>query len=257
MMRAISLPAAKPANVLAVWWQRLLLTAVVICCLATASMAQAAEFPAVFEAEQSAILSAERAGVVKTLAVKEGDSVKRGALLFRLDRTELELSLQQKRHNQSFLKQRVATLSSLVRDGIAPEDELAEAVLQRDVNESEMQLLQHYINHSELKAPFAGKVTARSVQQFEWVTQGQPIIALVNPSKLRLATNLPADIAVALKPGATHRVRVPAVNGEVSVKLQVVISQVEVQSNTVRVLWEVVKAPAGVIAGMKGALILE
>ena len=219
--------------------------------------ATALEFPAIFEAEHTAVLSSERAGVVAKLTVKEGDTVKKGALLMRLDSGELELNLQQKQLSQNFLSQRVATLRDLVRDGIAPSDELAEVVMQRDVNAAEIQLLRHYIEHSELKAPFAGRVSARLVQQHEWVKQGQEVVALVNPQQLRLSSNLPAPLAVQLQPGTKRKVRVAAIDGELEVSLLVVLPQVEVQSNTVRVLWTLITPSAKLVSGMKAALIID
>lgn len=236
---------------LAQWW----LAAAAFC---TLSLAQAADFPVVIEAKRTAVLSAERAGVLDKFAIEPGQTVKKKQVLAELNATELRLEIKRQKHRLTYLQAKYENLRRLNQSGLAPDEEVAQVRMERDVVQAEISVLSHYISRSRIRAPFAGKVVERQVRQHEWVTAGQPLVSIVDPKTLRATANLPTPVAISLKLGAEHTIQIPALPAQpITVKVLSISPQVEVQSDTVHVVWQVIKPPVKLLAGMKGVLKLQ
>jgi len=226
--------------------------------LCTVSLAQAAGFPVVIEAKRVAVLSAERAGVLDKFAIEPGQTVKAKQVLAELNSTELRLEIKRQKHRLTYLQAKFENLRRLNQSGLAPDEQVAEIRMERDVVQAEISVLSHYISRSRIRAPFSGRVVERQVRQHEWVTAGQPLLSMVDPKQLRATANLPTPVAITLKVGAEHSVEIPALPGQpIAVKVLSVSPQVEVQSDTVQVMWQVVKPPVKLLSGMKGVVRLD
>ncbi len=219
--------------------------------------ALADQFPAVVEAEQRAVLAAERAGILSRLHVDVGGAVKKGDLLGEIYHKDLVLRKEQREATAKYLNVLVENLEKLNAKGLTTREELAKARVDQAVNIKEISLAETDIARSRITAPFSGLITIRHVQPHEWVTPGQPVLELYDPSKLRIVTDIPADIAVKLKKGQAKDIWFPDLNEQISAELAIFSPQVDVRSNTVKVYWTVNAAGSrqiGLKPGMKGAL---
>lgn len=218
--------------------------------------ATAEQFPAVVEAEERAILSAEREGVLTELKVDTGDRVKKGDLIAGVFHRDLILQKELRSATREYLKVQVENLTKLSGKGMVADEELARAKMELAVNGKEISMVENQIERSRLHAPFSGMVVMRHIQPYEWVKPGQPVVELYDPRELRIVTDIPAELAVKLEKGQEHRFLFPDLQREIIAKLKVFSPQVDVRSNTMKILWIVSGTGDGpeLLPGMKGVL---
>ena len=221
---------------------------------ASATVAAAREFPAVVEAEVQAVLAAEREGVLTRLTVDTGDRVNRGAEIAEVFHRHLVLRKELHQATREYLRVQVENLERLGDKGLTTQEELARARMELAVNGKEIGMVETEIQRSVVRAPFPGIVIAREVQPHEWVRPGQPVVEMYDPRRLRIVADIPADIAVGLKPGDAHAIFFPDLQAEVRGTLRVLSPRVDVRSNTIKIHWDVARGGERLFPGMKGVL---
>ena len=161
------------------------------------------------EAQRTAVASFELSGQLDEILVDEGDVVKAGERLARLDTRLLEAEQKRLKAGQSaleaqlrFARQTVERLSKLNNQGFASQAGLDEALARSDelvsrIAEVDAALTSNaiQIEKSEIYASFDGRVTQRMVDGGESISPGQPLIEILENSAPQLRVGLPLDIA--------------------------------------------------------------
>lgn len=164
---------------------------------------------------QDAALSLQQAGVVVSIAVEPGSSVRRGDELLRLDdqlarleaaRDAASLAEGRARAQEA---QRVAeerralaeqrNLPRTQAEAATAESSIAAAAVAR--LEAELRLQQAVVERHRLNAPFDGVIRARHVDLGEWVQPGDAVFDLVSNAELRFEVHAPQELWGRLQPG--------------------------------------------------------
>lgn len=219
--------------------------------------AQQEAYPVIFEATQRAILSAEIAGVLTGLKYDVGNAVKKGSLVAQVDIGDLGLRRKRSELSLRHLTVKVTNLERLMQRGLTTEEELAQAQMERDIANTDIQIFKQQIGKAQIIAPFDGVVVRRNVHAYEWVTAGQPVVEIVSPASLRAVANIPSRVAVKLAKDATHNFEVHDLGISVSGTVQAVVPEVDELSNTAQVIWKLDKPPKDLTAGMKGEVRID
>jgi membrane fusion protein, multidrug efflux system len=180
------------------------------------------------EADNVVEVRPETSGTVAAIAVDEGDAVRRGQVLVRLDArepaaelaaaeaavsrlaTELDnLETRLERNRGLFDKGAISrqTLDDLESGRAAAAARLREAEAQRD-------LAARRLEKSVLTAPFAGRVGQRSVYPGDYVQEGDALFALVDDDPLKVEFSVPEQYVGRLEPGTPVTVMVRSLPGE-------------------------------------------
>ena len=151
-------------------------------------------FPATIEASKQAELGFRVPGQLKELPVREGDVVEEGQVLARLDPTDFEIALEDRRaafENAQRNFRRAAELidsgsiSRLDYDRMEAEFRSARAALaQAEAN----------LNYATLRAPFRGRVARRYVDNFEEVLSKQRVVYLQDTDMLDVIIAMPESV---------------------------------------------------------------
>lgn len=165
--------------------------------------------------QQAATLRAEISGPVVQTYVEQGQSVKRGQPLVRIDDTSLREALLSA---QSAARSAKLTLDNATRDAEREQRlEAAGAVAPRDVEaaqrtlasaqagmadaQSRLTAAQQQVDKASFRAPFDGLVSERPVNAGDVVQPGAAIVSVVNPASMRLEGSVPAEQLSSLKIG--------------------------------------------------------
>lgn len=215
------------------------------------------DFPVVIEAEQRVVIAAEREGVLSSLNVDAGASVNRGNTLAVVFHDDLIFQKQLKEVTRKYLRFQFENLKQLNQKGLAADEELAKSEMELAVNGKEISIIETNIDRSIIKAPFSGVIIDRKIQPYEWVKPGQPVVEMYNSDQLRIVADIPASRAVQMRVGQTHSIFFQALNREVLANLKVLVPQVDVRSNTIKIYWSVPRESTrqiDLLPGMKGTL---
>jgi RND family efflux transporter MFP subunit len=173
------------------------------------------------KSEYEVTLSAQRTGRVVTLPVREGDRVKAGALIAKLDLTEESVQ------SESVLAQSKATYDEaekgfkrseeLFTQGMISQQDLDAArrlyEVARSQHDAAKQDAQVKEDYSVIRAPFGGVVSKKYTEVGELLLPGKQIVTLVDPDRIyvlatidevdvgRLRLDQPVTITVDAFPG--------------------------------------------------------
>lgn len=177
---------------------------------------------------RQATVHAEVAGAVTATLVEEGQAVGAGAVLARIDDSSLRdgvLSAQsavRSAEQQLAVAQRNAERAeALVRGGALPEREAetarwnvtnAEAMLAD--GRSRLTLAREQLGKTVVRAPFAGIVSARAVDAGDTVLPGKELFTVVDPRRMRLEAQVPAERLGEVEVGAAVEFTVAGYPGQ-------------------------------------------
>ena len=174
-------------------------------------------FTGSIEASQQSSLSFQVAGEVEEVLVEEGDVIKKGQTLARLDTDRLEATISQLKAQVLARKAdlELAQLTEkrqeeLVKDGFTSKqrfDELRLGTLAAEANlaaaEAALQSAEVDLDRSTLVAPFDGIVAARRVDAGAVGLAGTQVLDLIETSETRARIGLPPEIAKTMSVGDT------------------------------------------------------
>jgi membrane fusion protein (multidrug efflux system) len=179
-------------------------------------------------AEHEATARAEIGGSIRNLRVQEGDRVRRGQVLCRIEapaQNDTLLSAEQgvraAASSLGVARRDAERTAALAAEGLiarrdvetaakgvaAAEAALAEAVARVAGARGQLQ-------KSVVRAPIAGVVSTRAAHDGDVIAPGAPVMTIIDPSRMQLVASVPADAVGALRPGAPVEFRLAAYERE-------------------------------------------
>lgn len=178
------------------------------------------------EADTKADLSPKITSKITALYVTEGDRVKKGQVLARLDRTDLDAQLADTKAAWVNAAAELARQRALVKAGLASTSALDAAVANEASTRAKVRYVEAQQDYAVIRAPFAGRVIAKRAHVGEAVSpfgspgqgssNGGAIVTLVDFSTLyvgadvnesnlgRLKADQPAEMALDAYPDHTY-----------------------------------------------------
>lgn len=169
----------------------------------------------VAEPLRRAMLSTKLMGSVTEVLVQEGDVVRAGQLLARIDARDIDakraqvdagIAAAEAMHTDAMTQ--ATRFRALYADSVATRYQLEQ--VETGLARAEAGLAQARAARTELnavgdyagvRAPFAGVVTMRYVDPGAFVAPGAPVVEVQEQARLRISVQVPAAVARILKPG--------------------------------------------------------
>jgi RND family efflux transporter MFP subunit len=162
-------------------------------------------FPGKVQASQEVDLSFKVSGPLIKLPVKEGQEVKKGQLLARIDPRDFKTNLDQAKARSLEAQQQFKRYQDLYIQKQVSKADFDKYKSSRDVARAQQEEVQHALEDTFLRAPFAGVIAKKFVDNFQDVQAKQAIVSLQDVSSIEIHINVPeALMAMARdKKGAT------------------------------------------------------
>lgn len=172
--------------------------------------------------ERRADLAAEVAAVVVQVLKDNGETVRRGDLLMRLDDTALresqvsaDESVRAATQAYEQAERQVQRLKTLQQQGMISTQALEDAEIRRNTTQSELVAARaravsarQQVTRTLVRAPFDGVVSERRVSVGDTVQIGRELVKVIDPTSMRFEGLVSADRVAELKTGQAVRFRV-------------------------------------------------
>jgi membrane fusion protein, multidrug efflux system len=170
---------------------------------------------------ETATIRPETMGLIRSIHFKEGQRVKKGDLLVKIDDSELRAQLAQTESRYELAKLNLTraenlrqTLSNTQADADRARSEFAAA-------QADIDLLKVRLARTEITAPFDGSVEARTLSPGDYVNPQSIITTLNDLSRLKVGFQVPERYLSKVKPGTPFSVKSITVDAATAVKGEV------------------------------------
>jgi RND family efflux transporter MFP subunit len=158
---------------------------------------------------------APRAGSrLAALLVDEGDRVRAGQLLARLETAESDAQLQELAARLQAAELQLARAEALVAQKFIAAGEAERARAERDALLAQTRRLQAQRGYALLVAPAAGTVLRRDGEVGQFVAAGQAVFVLGDPTRLRVSAEVDEEDIPRVRVGMPALLRAPALGSE-------------------------------------------
>ncbi|WP_230405255.1 efflux RND transporter periplasmic adaptor subunit [Undibacterium rugosum] len=178
--------------------------------------------------ERKADLRSEISSVVLQVLKENGEAVRRGDLLVRLDDTAIRDSLHsaqeaERASSQSFeqAERQFQRLKTLRASGMASTQQLEDAEIRRNNSQSDLVAARartaqarQQITRTEVRAPFDGVVSERKVSPGDTAQLGKELLKVIDPASMRFEGLISADKVTAVRVGQNVSFRINGYAGQ-------------------------------------------
>lgn len=149
--------------------------------------------PIVVQPDQSAVLTFLEGGVLEELPVTEGDVVKEGDLIARVDTRILENNVNQARSQLAQVKIEFDRAKILLRQENISQSVYDQRSTDYDLAQLNVEAAEKRLEDATLLAPFDGVVALVNVDQYQTVSPGQEIVTVQSETKYVAVMHMPAS----------------------------------------------------------------
>jgi len=156
-------------------------------------------FPGVVDAIQSAEIGFRVSGELKSVYVKEGQSVKKAQVLAELDQTDFKISLQATQSEFDRTSSDYKRAQQLIKKGAISRSDLDKLKAQMNTAKSQLDSAKQNLKYTVLKSPFNGVVAKAYLSNFEKISSSEKFAAIQDLSAFEVSIDIPESIMIKIK----------------------------------------------------------
>lgn len=153
------------------------------------------------EAEQSAEIPAKVEGIVTAVKVHEGDFVRAGQVLACLDDEEKKLALEKARLRLAKAEAEYERAQQSLKHQLISKFDHDKALFDRDLARSELKTAELELDYTQVRAPFAGRITEKRIVVGQAVKKGDHLFTAADFDSLIARIFLPERDVLELDKG--------------------------------------------------------
>jgi membrane fusion protein (multidrug efflux system) len=181
--------------------------------LTTGRIEATLNFAATLEAERDVQVLAEATRRVVELLVEEGDTVRRGQLLVRLESDEQQSALAKAESQLEQRRKEFARQQGLWEQNLVSEQVFIDAEYQLEQAQLAFDDARRQLSYTEVRAPIDGTIAARMVNLGNFVSENQPLFQLVDFDSIVARIYVPESDLRTIAVGQPARLSADAAGG--------------------------------------------
>ena len=208
-----------------------------------ADMVAYIETHARLEAERRVVVVSRATGLVQELLVEEGQRVRRGDVLARLDKSELALNVERVKVNLDQARTSLKRNEALYRRNMVSEADFESVRNQVDNLQVQLREAQLSLEYADIRSPIDGLVMERQVELGDMARGNGELFVVADLSPLLTRIYIPERRMRQISPGQEARIHIDALpDSSFGARIRMISPGVDPQSGTVKVTLEI---PAG------------
>lgn len=222
---------------------------VVVANVVEKEIAKTNQMVGILDFDQRSGISPEISGLIETIAFDEGDTVKKGDLLVRLNTDFIKKNIEIRRKEAEQVQitientqKNLARFELLYKTEAATEkayedlaDKLRELQARHDMVNLEIDRLKLELEKSTIRAPFDGIILRQDKNGGEWVAPGMPICLLGSTGDIVVKVAVSEDLIRYIRPGSEVFLSIDALGKELSGKIEQIVPLADLATKTFQV----------------------
>lgn len=176
-------------------------------------------------------ISSRLSGYIGELPVREGDMVKVGQLLVRVDPVSVRQQVVQAEADLANAKADFDRYSDLYAAHAVSKQQLDQVSLRYKVARSQVAQAKNQLSYAEVRAPVAGVVVEKRMNKGDLASPGAPILVIDDPKSLLVETYVSEQFVGNIEVGDTADVRVAAQQDSVAGTVRQVVQAADAVSH--------------------------
>lgn len=215
-------------------------------------------------AKREATVRAEVPGSVVAVMVEEGQTVKRGQVLCRIDAAALgdayasaEMAVRSAEDALEVARRDDERLQALAAEGLVATrdvDKGAHAIAQAEAQLAEAQArlaaAGQQASHAVVRAPLTGVVSTRAVSTGDVVALGAPLVSIIDPSSMQFEATVPSAALDDIRVGAPVEFRISGSEDVFRGRIQRIAPAADPVTRQVRIHVSIPKGSPRLVAGL-------
>jgi RND family efflux transporter MFP subunit len=186
--------------------------------------------------DENILIYPEFTGLLEAIYVKEGDEVKKGQLLARVDDAGMRNQLLELKAQRNLIKTRFERQQRLWNDNIGSEIQYLEAKTSFEQIDNSVKRMEQQLAKAEIRAPFAGIIDQVITDQGQVVMQNQnPLFRIVNLREMYVEANVPETFVGKIDQGTEAIIQLDALGINLETEVTRVSNFIEDSNRNFRV----------------------
>ena len=207
-------------------------------------------------ANESATIRPEISGLVRAIAFDEGQQVKRGQLLAKIEDAELHAQVTQSEARFELAQLNLQRAENLQQTHANTKADMDRAHSEFATAQADLELLRVRLDRTEIKAPFDGIVGARSLSPGDYVNPQSVVTVIDDLSRMKIEFQVPERFFAKVAPGTKFIVSARSSGNtgrpdqQIAGEVYFVSSSIDRATRSSQVKGYLTAAPAGLKPGM-------
>jgi len=166
-------------------------------------------------ANRDVVVSATEAGLVSAILVDQGNPVRAGQAVARLDDTQLRAQVDEARARADLAQETWERYRRLFEeDQVGSELQYLEARYAAEQSAASLTALSARLDATVIRAPFEGVLDSRDIELGSMIMPGTPVARVVDLDPVRIRGGVPERYALDVRPGSEATVTFQVIEGE-------------------------------------------
>ncbi|NDV25211.1 efflux RND transporter periplasmic adaptor subunit [Desulfovibrio sp. JC010] len=164
--------------------------------------------------DKDVCVSSESAGTVVWLGVKEGDTVRKGQLIARLDGASSGAKFDRAKAAKKLAAEQLRRRKELLNKGVLAQEEYDQIKAELEQSEASLKEMMVNVEYGIVRAPISGVINKRYIDRGERLEVGANVVDIVDSSTIKTYINVPEMDISYIKKGQKVSVSVDALPGK-------------------------------------------
>lgn len=187
------------------------------------------------DAKNSVMVSPKSGGVLTAVYVKEGDNVRQGSTLAKVDNSIMRESIEEVKNQLSLATTVYEKQARLWEQKIGTEMQYLQAKNNKEALEKKLSTLNTQLGQANIAAPISGVVDQVIAKVGEMASPGMPVARVVNLSNLKVVAKVADSYVASVRKGDEVIIKFPDLDQEYKARVTFVSTTVDPLTRTFRI----------------------
>ena len=193
------------------------------------------EIQATVMSDDIVMASSETGGRITYLKAKEGQGVRKGQLIAKVDMESINKQVDELNTRMALAKDTYERQKRLWEQNIGSEMQYLQAKGAVDQMEKSLESLNFQLTKANVYAPLSGVIDMVALKEGEMSAPGQPIVQILNTYKVKVVANLPENYLGKIKQGEKVEIFFPALELTKMAKVSLMGRKIDPANRTFKV----------------------